>query len=83
MSMRNTRIALVAVLVAVWGCEPQPPEACDDIPDQTLNVRGVVRLTPCFTDPDGDRLTLSAESSDSAVAVSPLANEMVVVRARM
>ena len=78
--MRNTRIALAAVLVAAWGCEPQPPEACDTIPDQTLNVRGVARLTHCFTDPDGDRLTLSAESSDSAVAAAPLGQEMVVVR---
>ena len=78
--MKNVQIALATLLVAAWGCEPQPPEACDTIPDQTVNVRDLVRLTPCFTDPDGDQLTLAVESSDSAVAVSPLANEMVVVR---
>ena len=78
--MTRTGIALAALLLAAWGCEPQPPEACDTIPDLTLNVRQVERFTPCFSDPDSDRLTLSAESSDSAVAVSILANERVVVR---
>ena len=78
--MRKTRIALSALILAAWGCGPQSPEACDTIPDQTVNVRDLVRLTPCFTDPDGDRLTLAAESSDSAVAASPVANELLVVR---
>ncbi|MDE2761199.1 MAG: hypothetical protein OXQ94_13105 [Gemmatimonadota bacterium] len=80
--MNKTRVALSALLLAAaWGCEPQPPESCDTIPDQTLNVRQLERLTPCFTDPDGDRLTLAAESSDSTVAAArSLANELVLVR---
>jgi len=59
--MRKIRIALNALLLATaLGCEPQPPESCDTIPDQTLHVRQLERLTPCFADPDGDRLTLAA-----------------------
>lgn len=78
--MRRTRIALSALLLAAWGCGPQAPEACDTIPDQELHIRGVVQLTPCFSDPDGDRLTLAAESSDSAVAAAPLGQDKVIVR---
>ena len=44
--MKNVQIALATLLVAAWGCEPQPPEACDTIPNQTVNVRDLVRLTP-------------------------------------
>lgn len=40
----------------------------------------MVQLTPCFSDPDGDRLTLAAESSDSAVAAAPLGEDKVIVR---
>ncbi len=78
--MRKARIVLSALILAAWGCGPQAPEACDTIPDQELNIRGVVQLTPCFSDPDGDRLTLTAESSDSAVAAAPLGQEKIVVR---
>ncbi len=78
--MRKTRIARSVLILAAWGCGPQAPEACDTIPDQELNIRGVVQLTPCFSDPDGDRLTLTAESSDSAVAAAPLGQEKIVVR---
>ena len=78
--MRKTRIALSALILAAWGCGPQAPEACDTIPDQELHIRGVVQLTPCFSDPDGDRLTLAAESSDSAVAAAPLGQDKVIVR---
>ena len=78
--MKITRIALSALILVAWACGPQPPEACDTIPDQELNIRDVVQLTPCFSDPDGDRLTLAAESSDSAVAAAPLGQEKVVIR---
>jgi len=78
--MKKTRISLSALILAAWGCGPQPPEACDTMPDQEVNVRGVVQLTPCFSDPDGDRLTLTAESSDSAVAAAPLGQDKIVVR---
>ena len=70
----------MAALLVAWGCEPQPPEACGTVQDQTVNVRQVVRVTPCFTDPDGDALVLSAESSDPAVADVSVTQAAVSVR---
>jgi len=78
--MRTTRVSLAALFLAVWACEPQAPEACGTVPGQKVNVRDLVRVTVCFTDPDGGRLKLSAETSDSTVAVSPAANDVVEVR---
>ena len=79
-SARNGAIGVAAVLVAAWGCEPQPPEACGRIQGQTVNVRQVVRVTPCFTDPDGGELALSAESSDPAVVAVSVKEARVSVR---
>ena len=76
----NGAIGVAAVLVAAWGCEPQPPEACGRIQGQTVNVRQVVRVTPCFTDPDGGELALSAESSDPAVVAVSMGQTEVTVR---
>ena len=76
----GSAVAGMAALLVAWGCEPQPPEACGTVQDQTVNMHQTVRVTPCFTDPDGDELVLSAESSDPAVADVSVTRAAVSVR---
>ena len=76
----GSAVAGMAALLVAWGCDPQPPEACGTVQDQTVNVYQTVRVTPCFTDPDGDELVLSAESSDPAVADVSVTGAAVSVR---
>ena len=60
--------------VVVWlvACgDPKPPTVCEEIPQQTVHVAQSVDLTPCFEDPENEKLTLTVESSNpESVAVS-------------
>jgi len=58
-------IVAVALLAA---CQGDPPFACGTIPAQELYARQVAHLEPCFEDPEGEKLTLSATSSDAEIA---------------
>ena len=68
--MRTVSASLTAVaasLALACGDEPQPqsPTVCGDaIPQQRVFVGGEVTVKPCFEDPGGGTLTLSATSSD-------------------
>ena len=75
---------MLAVLAVAWiaGCEnPQAPELCDLVPDQTLLVGESATLNVCLQDPDGDTPSLTATSSDPAVADATASGSTVTVRA--
>ena len=71
----------VAVTVTVGQPVNQAPVAQGTIPAQNLDVGESVRIsvTTYFRDPDGDRLTYSAATSDAAVATAATSGSVVTV----
>ena len=68
----------LAALIWLGACsDPQPPVACETIPQQTLNVGQSGSVTPCFEDPEMAPIRLSAESSDDAIAGVSVAGDRV------
>lgn len=68
----------LAALIWLGACaDPQPPVACETIPQQTLNVGQSGTVTPCFEDPEMAPIRLSAESSDDAIAGVSVAGDRV------
>ena len=59
----------------------RPPEVCGTIPDQTMFVRESALFQPCFEDPEGDFLTLTASSSDVEVATVIVLGQAIRIRA--
>ena len=59
------------------------PEPVGTIPDQTVHVGETVTvdLSPYFEDPDGDPLTYTAASSNSAVATASVSGSTVTITA--
>jgi len=45
-----------------------PPKVCGTIPEVILQTQHTALLQPCFEDPEGERLTFSASSSNADVA---------------
>ena len=77
----SAQVLLVTVLVA--ACEnPLAPVSCGSVPDQTIPVGKSVGLRVCFTDENGDRVSLSAKSSRSGVAVVGTSGSTVTVTGR-
>ena len=68
----------VALLVA---CTDDPPTACGSIPQQLLLVGQLAQLPPCFEDPEGETLALSAESSNVETATVLASESAVTIRA--
>lgn len=67
------RIYLFGAVVWLASCgDPQPPVACAEIPQQTVNVAASVDLTPCFEDPENGKITLAVKSSNPEVAAASL-----------
>lgn len=65
------------------ACEnPLAPVPCGSVPDQTIPVGKSVGLRVCFTDENGDRVSLSAKSSRSGVAVVGTSGSTVTVPGR-
>ncbi len=75
-----TQSAAVAV-----GQANQAPEALGSIPAQTMTEGDAVTLTldvsPFFSDPDGDELTYTAESSDADVVAASIEGSSLTVTA--
>ncbi len=61
----------------------QAPEAVGAIPAQTMTAGDevTVDVTPFFSDPDGDELTYTAESSDAAVLTAGMSGSSLTVTA--
>ncbi len=74
---RSLPVVAATLLVACGG---DAPVACADIPDQTLYVRQTSELQPCFDDPEGEELVLSAISSDPEIATVLVHGSGIVIR---
>ena len=61
----------------------QAPEAVGAIPPQTMTAgqTATVDVSPFFSDPDGDALTYTAESSDAAVLTASMSGSSLTVTA--
>ena len=75
---RRSPLALAAALLV--ACEGDAPVACGDIPEQSVFVRQTSELQPCFEDPDGEELVLSAISSEPEIATVLVYGSKVVIR---
>lgn len=58
----------------------RPPEVCFTIPPQTLEAGQTRLLQLCFEDPEGEKLTFTASSSDTEVATVIVLGEAVRIR---
>ena len=59
----------MAVAILFTACEnPQPPELCGTIPEQTVVVGERATVMACFEDPNGDLVSYHAATSDPGVA---------------
>ena len=66
----------VAALLAACGDDP-PPVVCPwapSIPQVELRVNETKTLRPCFDDPEGERLIITAKASDPEVVSTPVWN---------
>lgn len=72
----------ILVISAIAACEDaQPPTACGSLPQVTVNVGESTVVPACFNDPNGDRLTYTATSSNPAVATASISGTSVMVAA--
>ena len=80
---RAAAAQVLLVTVLAGACEnPLAPVPCGSVPDQTIPVGKSVGLRVCFTDENGDRVSLSAKSSRSGVAVVGTSGSTVTVTGR-
>lgn len=81
-STRSLRWAPLMVVVAMLAaCGGDPPSPCGTIPQQELYVRQTSLLQPCFEDPEGEKLTLTARSSDVVVATVIVLGQAIRIKA--
>jgi Leucine-rich repeat (LRR) protein len=74
--------ATLMVFLGAMACEgPQPPAACEPIPQVTVNATETATVTACFNDPNGDMLSYSATSSSPGVATVSTSGTNVTVSA--
>ena len=75
-----TLALLAATLVA--ACEnPQPPNSCGTVPEQTIHVGESATVSVCFGDPNEDMLIFATTSSDPGVATVAGTGSTVTVAA--
>jgi len=69
-------------VACVFACDnPQPPELCGSVPEQTIIVGESVTVQMCFDDPNGELLDHKVVSSDPAVATAVATGSTVTVTA--
>ena len=74
----------IALAVVAWiaACEnPQPPDPCGSIPEQTIFVGESVTVDACFNDPNGEMLSFLVTTSDPGVATAVASGSRVTVTA--
>ncbi|MDE2655449.1 MAG: Ig-like domain-containing protein [Gemmatimonadota bacterium] len=65
---------------ALAACEDaEPPASCGFIPQLTVAVDESSAVTACFNDPNGDRLSYRATSSDPGVATASASGNTITV----
>ena len=75
-------IGLMVLTALAVGCEdPVAPVSCGSVPQQTINVGATATVPVCFNDANGDMVSLSASSSNPAVATARLGGNAVTVTA--
>lgn len=72
---------LLVVVTLLAACGGDPPTACGTIPQQELYVRQTSLLQPCFEDPEGEKLTITARSSDVEVATVIVLGQAIRIKA--
>ncbi len=73
------RLLPCALVLAACGDDSEPPEACGSIPQLTIHAGESATTMACFDDPNGDRLTYSATSSDPGVATASASGNSITV----
>lgn len=72
---------LMVVVAMLAACGGDPPTACGTIAQQELYVRQTSLLQPCFEDPEGEKLTLTARSTDVVVATVIVLGQAIRIKA--
>ena len=73
-------LSVAALCLFACGEDSEPPQACGSISQQTLGLGQEVRLMPCFEDPEGEELKLSASSSDVKIATAAASDSAIRVK---
>lgn len=79
MPRRGLLVASTLIFLVVACDSPQPPSACDPIPQQSVAVGETGTVAACFTDPNEDALSLAATSSDPRVATVSLSGSTITI----
>ncbi len=84
---RILRLSLLPAVACLFACVAEeffflPPEACGDIPPQTVFVGEPAVVRPCFEDPEGEALVLTASSSEMEVATVNVKGPAVEIAGR-
>ena len=74
------RLAMFVAATLLVACQGEPPFACGTIPVQELYERQTKHFDPCFEDPEGENLTLSAISSDPGIASVRVAGSTITIK---
>ena len=75
-------VLFTSTLPSVALANNQPPQAVGSIRPVTVTVGGstlAIDLSGNFTDPDGDLLTYSAQSSDTGIATVSVVNSTIII----
>ena len=80
---QHVRLSIAVVATAlVAACDnPQPPDACGSIPEQTLFVGQSTAVSVCFFDPNDEVLSFRVTTSDAGVATAVASGSTVTVTA--
>lgn len=73
------RLLPCALVLAACGDDSEPPEACGSIPQLTIHAGESATTMACFNDPNGDRLTYTATTSDADVATASASGNSITV----
>ena len=65
-----TTLALLVIALIAACDNPQPPDACGSIPEQTLFVGQSTTVSVCFFDPNDEVLSFRVTTSDAGVATA-------------
>ena len=81
--LRGARLPrLLPCVLALAACDSaEPPDPCGSIPQVTLHAGESSNVMACFNDPNGDRLTYSAVSSNHGVATVTASGNTITVTA--
>ena len=77
--LRWSPLLLVVALLA--ACGGDPPRVCGEIPQIELFTKDHRLEQPCFEDPEGEKLTLTAVSADPAIATVIVLGQAIRIKA--